>query len=114
MPLMACPDCGQDVSDLAAACPRCARPIAALQPKPEKWERYVPPRQEVVAPAPQRPVLIEKTGKQWKGAQLVFGTVLAFGIIGMVGGGGTGTTALLTIGVIGSIGARIGAWWHHG
>lgn len=28
MPLIACPDCSTEVSDLAIACPRCARPIA--------------------------------------------------------------------------------------
>ena len=29
MALIKCPDCGTDVSDAAAACPKCARPIAA-------------------------------------------------------------------------------------
>lgn len=29
MALIKCPDCGADVSDAAAACPKCARPIAA-------------------------------------------------------------------------------------
>ena len=32
MTLIACPDCGQGVSDLAAACPHCARPIQAGLP----------------------------------------------------------------------------------
>jgi hypothetical protein len=31
MALIRCPDCGHKVSDLAAACPECARPIAAAQ-----------------------------------------------------------------------------------
>jgi hypothetical protein len=31
MALICCPDCGHKVSDLAAACPECARPIAAAQ-----------------------------------------------------------------------------------
>jgi len=29
MPLIKCPDCGRDVSDLAPACPNCGRPIAS-------------------------------------------------------------------------------------
>lgn len=29
MPLVVCPDCGQEVSDAAEACPRCARPLSA-------------------------------------------------------------------------------------
>lgn len=32
MPLIACPDCGTQASDAAAACPKCARPIAAPAP----------------------------------------------------------------------------------
>ncbi len=32
MALINCPDCGNEVSDLAVACPKCARPIACLQP----------------------------------------------------------------------------------
>lgn len=29
MPLITCPDCGRDVSDLAPTCPQCGRPLAA-------------------------------------------------------------------------------------
>jgi hypothetical protein len=29
MPLTTCPDCGREVSDLASACPQCARPLHA-------------------------------------------------------------------------------------
>lgn len=28
MPLIACPDCGNEVSDKAPACPKCGRPIS--------------------------------------------------------------------------------------
>ncbi len=34
MPLIACPDCGSQVSDLAPACIQCGRPIAAAAPVP--------------------------------------------------------------------------------
>jgi hypothetical protein len=32
MPLINCPDCNKEVSDLAAACPNCARPLRAPAP----------------------------------------------------------------------------------
>ena len=32
MPLIKCPDCGNEVSSFAAACPRCGYPIAANTP----------------------------------------------------------------------------------
>lgn len=32
MPLISCPDCSQQVSDAALACPRCARPLSAALP----------------------------------------------------------------------------------
>ena len=34
MALVACPDCGTQVSDQAPACPKCARPLRAQQPAP--------------------------------------------------------------------------------
>jgi hypothetical protein len=36
MALVRCPDCGSEVSDQAAACPQCARPIRAAQPSSGK------------------------------------------------------------------------------
>lgn len=50
MALIRCPDCGHQVSDLAEACPQCARPVgtfptpeAARPPPPaEKLERALP------------------------------------------------------------------------
>ena len=31
MPLIVCPDCGKQISDLAASCPNCGRPIKGAQ-----------------------------------------------------------------------------------
>lgn len=43
MPLIACPDCQQQVSDAAPACPRCGRPIAAPPPPPPPPQWQGPP-----------------------------------------------------------------------
>ncbi|MDR1045291.1 MAG: zinc ribbon domain-containing protein [Candidatus Adiutrix sp.] len=37
MPLMSCPDCGKDVSDLAPGCPHCGRPLEGA--RPARWAR---------------------------------------------------------------------------
>ena len=33
MALLKCPDCGNDVSDQATACPSCGRPVQAAEPE---------------------------------------------------------------------------------
>lgn len=38
MPLITCPDCSKEVSDLAPACPSCGRPMQD-PPKPKKKNR---------------------------------------------------------------------------
>lgn len=47
MPLMTCPDCGREHSDLASACPQCARPNVSPLPAPTT----PPPVQQPSAPA---------------------------------------------------------------
>jgi len=42
MALIKCPDCGTEVSDSAAACPKCACPISARLPAPAADPAYVP------------------------------------------------------------------------
>ncbi|OGC00106.1 hypothetical protein A2V82_16330 [candidate division KSB1 bacterium RBG_16_48_16] len=90
MPLIKCPECGKDVSDKAPTCPNCAYPLHAQ--------------------------VIEATGKKWKMMQVV-------GILLMLGGCSTmfdkNMNHGLSAGAFGIgfwlfIGARVGAWWHHG
>ena len=48
MGLIACPDCGRQVSDQAPACPQCARPMAAAPaPTPEPLQQAL---QEILQP----------------------------------------------------------------
>jgi hypothetical protein len=111
--LIQCPECGRQVSDRAAACPQCAHPLAATSPT-------VAPR--VFSVADEKSVrTIEQTGKRYKKFMLV-GILLAFGgCATLVSGGKAGDQSASTIGIllliagfITFVGARFGAWWHHG
>ncbi|MCE5230478.1 hypothetical protein LLG95_12910 [bacterium] len=117
MALITCADCGQKVSAMAAACPRCGRPMR------DKFNfRYDPPE---VRSVPRGTRTIEATGKGWKFLQLV-------GVLLTIGGGVTtcvkmqmphppGADATFGLAVLGFavgllifIAGRIGAWWFHG
>lgn len=52
MPLIACPDCGREVSDAAKACPACGFPIAE--------------KQAAAAPAPTDELLAEVRPSWWR------------------------------------------------
>ena len=58
MPVLACPDCGHDVSTLAPVCPHCGRPMnapqSALQPQPAA----VGPEEQLWKGTPSPKVLI--------------------------------------------------------
>lgn len=98
MALIKCPECGKEISDKALSCPSCAYPI--------------------------KPVVIEATGKKWKGLQLIFSIVFAVGFVWLI----TKACAIdestssepsaipvfmVIIGFLGYIISRIYAWWHH-
>ncbi|NLF40280.1 zinc-ribbon domain-containing protein [bacterium] len=111
MALIACPDCGREVSDAATACPQCGRPVqppAALKP----------------------PQVIEQTSKRFKGVQaLGCGLMLAGFFVPLIIGiimsesrtqsntamaGLVVATLLLPVGFVLWIVGRARAWWHHG
>lgn len=58
---------------------------------------------------------IEKTGKVWKGAMVVFGLMA---VVGFVAAMATPEESFLPavggFGILGWIGAKVGAWWFHG
>ncbi len=111
MSLINCPDCGTDVSSLAAACPKCARPIAS-QPQPGLPD---------VQP-------IEQTGKQFKRQYLVYKVLLIVGFIlagislialrgadhGAAAISGLLAIPLMLIAAVAGIILQIRTWWHHG
>lgn len=91
MGLVKCPDCGHDVSDIAAACPQCARPMQGAD----------------------SPVTIEQTSKPYKVMQ-------GAGVVGVVGGlilmaWTVPLGALLAgVGALFYFSGALGAWWHNG
>ena len=87
MPLIACRDCGKNVSDAAPACPHCGRPIAAT--------------------------VIEQTGKGIKKLKVIGGVIFLVGLMVMVVAPGTGLYVLaggLALYVV----ASFQGWWQHG
>jgi hypothetical protein len=113
MALIKCPECGNEVSSVAASCPKCAYPIAS-------------------APIKDKTVLIEQTSKHIKrqkaivagmifgglGVNIIFVNCLAssqtstqyvfYGIASSLG------LLVLIIGIISGIVIKINSWWHHG
>lgn len=99
MALINCPDCGNKVSDLAPACPKCARPIHA----PAHTAGYAPPKTQTV----------EQTGKLWKGLRLLGPIMAIVSVIASPLLGSFGTVTLLLLGLGAWIMGKIGSWWYH-
>jgi hypothetical protein len=100
MSLIQCPDCGTPVSDLAASCVKCGRPISAA-----------PPAMTLAAEA--RPTVIEQTGKEWKMLQLASGVAMCIGTVTCAAGSTTASGWLWSLGLLGWFLGRFGAWWNH-
>src|SRR5690242_1893112 len=66
MALIKCSECGNDVSDKAAACPKCGNPIATVHAQA--------PAAVAITEVPV--TAIEQTGKEYK-AQMLMASILA-------------------------------------
>lgn len=91
MGLVICPDCGHEISDLAPACPQCARPMRV----------------------DDSPVTIEQTSKPYK---LLQGTGLAGAVGGLVLMAWTVPLGALVAGAgaLFYLSGAVGGWWHNG
>jgi hypothetical protein len=105
--MMPCPACGQMISRKATACPSCAHPIA-YNPAPG---------------SPNRPIVIEKTAKRWKGLQLIGALTMILGVMTCAGSASQpqsneNTVAVATLAAVAGlfifIIGRFLAWWNHG
>jgi proline racemase len=114
MPLMNCPECNQQVSGRAKACPKCAYPInPSVRPA-------TPGAPLAASAAVARVQTVEQTSKALKGQ------VLASVLLVMAGtfmtcasaaaeapGFGAAAGLLAFAGVVWFIVTRIRIWWHH-
>jgi hypothetical protein len=102
MPLIKCPDCQNDVSTSAAACPKCGAPVSSR-----------------VLGTPV--ATVEQTSKRLKGQIAISAVIFWVGVTWMIGScqahKETGPDAiaiiLVFIGTIWQIVTRIRIWWHH-
>jgi hypothetical protein len=103
MPIIECPECQAHVSSEAAACPRCAYP---LHQPPSAKARTVQ--------------TIEKTGKQFKLAMVLFTLLWIVGAVTCAAGVSSHSSAqgwgvvMVVVGLLGFVVTRIRAWWAHG
>lgn len=103
MALVECPDCGQQVSDQAAACNQCGRPMSTESTGPERQQR----------------VTTQATGRQIKAHQLIGAVVTIVGIVMAIAGNSESGVAgfgglLILVGLIWFIAARFMGWWRYG
>lgn len=91
MGLINCPDCGHELSDLAPACPKCARPMRG----------------------DDSPVTIEQTSKAYKILQATGVAGVVAGLILMAWTVPLGAL-MAGVGVVFYFSGAIGAWWHNG
>ncbi len=108
MSIITCPDCSQNVSDQAPACPGCGYPVASvLDPIGSGRD------------SGRGVQTVEATGKGWKGVQLVGGFIfLAMMALTCAANADSANPVFFVLGAIGGLVlfvlGRVGAWWHHG
>lgn len=103
MALMKCPECSSDVSEKAAACPRCGYPIGRTAGNRGRIQ------------------IIEKTGRGWKAVRVQGWFLVVVGALVLRTGRGTHDPGRAPVGwwIAGAgvaclITGRAGAWWYHG
>ena len=106
MALISCSECGNQVSDKAAACPKCGNPIATARPR----------RTEPTSASAEgtEAVTIEATGKGPKTMMLVGTGVMILGFASCAGGNEGAGISLFLLGGVLYLGASATAWWYHG
>lgn len=104
MALLTCPDCDRRVSDAAASCPNCGRPMAGARS----------------LAAGRDTVTTQRTSKPWKLAGVAGGLLIVVGIVSLLAGAATttgilsgGGVLLIAIGLLLVLLGRLGAWWFH-
>lgn len=106
MSLISCPECASQVSDRAAACPRCGAP---MQVAACAHDAFRPHRTGAVT--------IQATGKTYKALQLAGAAAIAAAVASCtaaVPSSGSWSGVVFLMGLALYAGGRVGAWWNHG
>jgi len=104
MALINCSECGAEVSDKAASCPKCGAPITAAK-EVEKVGVQVQ--------------TIQETSKKLKLQALISGLVFIIGMVWLIGAPKTpgsfnpAPVIVMLGGLVWFIVIRIKTWWHH-
>ncbi|WP_298929300.1 zinc-ribbon domain-containing protein [uncultured Ramlibacter sp.] len=95
MALVACTDCGAQISDKAPTCIKCGAPRGQAADLPGV-------------------VTTQQTAKKYKGLQLVAVLLCAAGTVSCVAKEIPASALLWTLGFVLYVAARFSAWWRHG
>lgn len=103
MALIACPECGREISDKAAACPQCGNPIRAP----------IEPAAAVDVVTVDGVVTTQETGKGWKAVMGIGLVLMLLGMVACSQGATFQSMVIFIAGCVTLIVGRIGAWWFH-
>jgi hypothetical protein len=110
MALIACSECGRQISDRATACPSCGSPVPT-QELASAPAVHANPVEVTKAPV----ITTEATGKPYKAVQVVGGVIMCLAMVSCAAGASPGTGGLFFIvGAIVYLVAGAMAWWAHG
>lgn len=97
MAMIKCGECGNDVSSLAAACPRCGNPICTSKPD-----------------TANAIITTQSTSQKYKAHMIIACMVCCVGVILLIGEFPLFGVSTCIIGLIWFFIARSQAWWHNG
>jgi len=103
MPLIPCPACEHQISDMAPACLKCGHPMARATASTSA------PFAE-----PGRVITTQQTSKVFKLIQLAGVLMICAGAVACSGGKIGATAELFGFGLLLWVGGRLGAWWNNG
>jgi hypothetical protein len=102
MALIPCTACDNQISEMAAACPKCGHPT----------DTDSPATSDGLPPA--RVVTVEQTSKKYKAGQLVGGAMVCASAVACTASEPGTSAILLVLGMVVYLGSRFGAWWNNG
>lgn len=82
MPMIKCPECGKDVSDLASSCPNCGFPLGFDSPRNNSPNQNIPNNNVYTYNTPQKPTKMKQsTLSTWAAICAFFTCTMPIGVI---------------------------------